>query len=65
MNPKQELCFCGGKVTEWKSGTEIYLQCDKCQLRTTTYGNTDIGREQLYFQWKKSFEIWKACERKT
>lgn len=59
MKPqKPKPCYCGGKITEWKSGTEIYLQCDKCQLRTNTYGNTEQGIEQMYFDWDKSIAMW-------
>lgn len=44
-------CYCGGKTNEWKIGSEVYLQCDRCQLRTPSYGDTEKGRDLLYHFW--------------
>lgn len=54
---KASKCYCGGIVTEWKIIGEIYLQCDRCQLRTTSYGDSVHGKDLLYHAWNNKPKI--------
>lgn len=52
-------CYCSGTINEWKTGPEVYLQCNRCQMRTPSFGDSEKGRDLLYHFWNNRPEIKK------